>query len=116
MVAQELEIAVAWGLPDLHQLGCGAQIHGESLKFKESNKKMQGTSLVIQWLRLFLPMQREWVQSLVGELRTHKCCGQKNEYVIQKQYCNEFNEDFKNGQHQNKKFFKSIYIIEGYIS
>ena len=30
-----------------------------------------GTSLVIQWLRLCLPMQRLWVQSLVGELRSH---------------------------------------------
>ena len=29
------------------------------------------TSLVIQWLRLVLPMQAVWVQPLVGELRSH---------------------------------------------
>ena len=29
--------------------------------------------------------------------------GQKNQKVKQKQYCNEFNKDFKNGPHQKKK-------------
>ena len=30
-----------------------------------------GTSLVIQWLAIHLPMQGTQVQSLVGELRSH---------------------------------------------
>ena len=30
-----------------------------------------GTSLVVQWLRIHLPMQETQVQSLVGELRSH---------------------------------------------
>jgi len=30
-----------------------------------------GTSLAVQWLRLHLPMQGVWVQSLVRELRSH---------------------------------------------
>ena len=30
-----------------------------------------GTSLVVQWLRIHLSMQRAWVWSLVGELRSH---------------------------------------------
>ena len=29
------------------------------------------TSLVFQWFRLCLPMQKSWVRSLVGELRPH---------------------------------------------
>ena len=29
------------------------------------------TSLVVQWLRLRLSMQRLWVRSLVGELKSH---------------------------------------------
>ena len=29
------------------------------------------TSLMVQWLRIHLPMQRTQVQSLVGELRPH---------------------------------------------
>ena len=29
------------------------------------------TSLVVQWLRICLPMQGMWVQALVGELRSH---------------------------------------------
>ena len=53
------------------------------------------TSLVGQWLRLCLPMQGVWVQSLVGELRSHVSCGQK-EQKINKQYCNKFNKYFKN--------------------
>ena len=28
---------------------------------------VQGTSLVVQWLRLHLPMQEVWVQPLVGD-------------------------------------------------
>ena len=36
-----------------------------------------GTSLVVLWLRLCLPMQGEGVQSLVRELRSHVPHGQK---------------------------------------
>ena len=32
---------------------------------------MPGTFLVVQWLRLCLPMQGTWVESLVQELRYH---------------------------------------------
>ena len=35
------------------------------------------TSLVVQWLRLCLPMQEVRVRSLVGELRSHMPRGQK---------------------------------------
>ena len=38
-------------------------------------KVITGTSLVVQWLRIHLPMQGTWVQSLVGELRSHKPLG-----------------------------------------
>ena len=31
----------------------------------------QGTSLVVQWLRVHLPMQGTQVPSLIGELRSH---------------------------------------------
>ena len=30
-----------------------------------------GTSLVVQWLGIHLPMEGMWVQSLVGDLRYH---------------------------------------------
>ena len=36
-----------------------------------------GTFLVVQWLRLCLPMQRVWILSLVGEVRSHIPRGQK---------------------------------------
>jgi len=44
------------------------------------------TSLVVQWLRLCLPVQEAGVQSLVGELRFHMQWGivkffLKNKYV-----------------------------------
>ena len=47
-----------------------------------------------------------WVRSLVGKLRSHKPRGQKNQGTKQKQYCNKFNKDFKNGSHQKKKNLK----------
>ena len=36
-----------------------------------SNTGFPETSLVVQWLRLRLPMQRLWVRSQVGELKSH---------------------------------------------
>ena len=39
--------------------------------------KTTGSSLMVQWLRLRLPMQGVRVRSLVGELRSHMPHGQK---------------------------------------
>jgi len=44
---------------------------------KESEKQYMGTSLVVQQLRLNLPMQGVWVQSLTGKLRSHMMGGKK---------------------------------------
>ena len=41
----------------------------------------RGTSLVVQWLRIHPPMQGVRVQSLVGELRSHKTQGQKSQNI-----------------------------------
>ena len=40
-------------------------------------KTLLGTSLMIQWLRICLPMQGTWVWSLVRELRSHMPQGNK---------------------------------------
>ena len=40
-----------------------------------SKKEHSGTSLVVQWLRICLLTQGTWVQSLVGELRSHMLQG-----------------------------------------
>ena len=34
-------------------------------------EKKRRTALVVQWIRIRLPMQGTWVQSLVRELRSH---------------------------------------------
>ena len=39
--------------------------------------KLGGNSLVVQWLRLRLPMQGVRVQSLIRELRSHTLLGQE---------------------------------------
>ena len=54
-------------------------------------------------------MQEVQVWSLVGELRSHKSIGQKNQNIKQKQECNKFNKGFKNGSHK-KKSSKKIKI------
>ena len=45
--------------------------------YQKKKKKIQqeGTSLVIQWLRICLAMQGMWVRSLVRELRFHMLQG-----------------------------------------
>ena len=60
----------------------------------------QGTFLMIEWLRLHLPMQRVWVQSLFGKVRSHMPRGQKKN---PKQHCKKFNKDLKNGPLKKKK-------------
>ena len=42
-----------------------------------------------------LAMQGVWIHSLVWELRSPVPCGQKNQNVKQKQYCNKFNKELK---------------------
>ena len=39
--------------------------------------------------------------------------GQKNQNVKQKQYCNKFNKDFKNGPHQKKVLKKKKSLHDG---
>ena len=58
------------------------------------------TPLALRWLRLHLPMQRVWVPPLTGKLRFRMLPGQNRK---QKQNCNKFKKDFKNGPHQKKK-------------
>ena len=64
-------------------------------------KMSPGTSLAVQRLRLGLSMQGVGVWSLVGELRSQHALQPKNQNTKQKQYCNKFDKDFKNGLHQN---------------
>jgi len=63
-------------------------------------------------------MQGVWVQSLVGELRSPMPPSQKNQNIKQKQYCNTFNKDFKNGPHQKKKsnLKKKLVKLEFHLS
>ena len=62
-----------------------------------------GTSLVVQWLRLNLPMRAIQVQSLAKI--PHALCP-INQNIKEKQYCNKFNKDFKNDPHQKPNLFK----------
>ena len=57
---------------------------------------------MVQWLRPCLPVQRAWDQSLAGKLKSHTYLGPKNQNIKQKQHCNKFNKDFKNGPHLKK--------------
>ena len=60
--------------------------------------------MLVQWLRLRLPMLGVQVQYLVRELTSHMPGvgdgGAKNENIKQKQYCCEFNKDFTNDPYQ----------------
>ena len=41
------------------------------MKLTKRKSLIEGTSLVAQCLRIYLPVQETWVQSLVRELRLH---------------------------------------------
>ena len=55
----------------------GVHVPFWTMFFSAIKKNEIGTSLLVQWLRLRLPMQGVRVQSLVGELRSHMPRGQK---------------------------------------
>ena len=61
-----------------------------------------GTSPVVQWLRLHLPVQEMHVWSLIGQLRSHMPGGQNNQNKKKEQYRNKFNKDFKKMIHIKK--------------
>ena len=69
----------AWAVSSLratHLVGQNDDTGERSTHFSGNIDKIKqreppGTSLVVQWLRFRLPMQGEWVQSLVGELRSY---------------------------------------------
>ena len=61
------------------------------------------TSLELQRLGLPFPMQRGWVQSLIGELKSHMPHSQSTKNIKQKQYRYKFNNLFKNGPHRKKE-------------
>ena len=73
--------------------------------------KIKGTSLSVHWLRLHLPMQEVWVQSLVEELRSHMTQGQKKQNVKQTQYCNKFNKDL-----DKKVYVLSMCTVQGMVN
>ena len=73
-------------------------------------KLFYGTFLVVQWLRLHIPMQQLWARSLVGELRFPHALWPKNQNKEQKQYCNKFNTDLKM-IHIKKKILKKQNIF-----
>ena len=80
---------------------CGHNLHILGVTFSASVFHLTvfvwGTSLVVWWLRLHLPMKGVQVQSLVGELKSHMPHDQKHkkEREREKQYCNKFNRCFK---------------------
>lgn len=48
----------------------------KSLEYNASKlKETSWTSLLVQWLSTCLPKQEVWVQSLVGNLKSHMLCG-----------------------------------------
>ena len=72
------------------------------LAFSSVKTTLYGISLAVQWLRLRLRCRGCGL--IPGqELRSHMPCGQKSQNIKQKQYCNRFNEDFKNGPHTHTK-------------
>ena len=89
-------------------------------KLPHSKIRLSGTSLVVQRLRLPLPMQGAWVRSLVEELGSHmphskKKKKERKKHKQQKQYCNKFRKDFKKwstSKHLKKQARKqrSVYL------
>ena len=75
----------------------GQSMHAASVSSLRQRQHLRntapGASLLVQWLRLHLPMPGVWVQLLLGELRSHLPYDQN---VKQKQCCSKFSKGLKN--------------------
>ena len=69
------------------------------------NDKQTGTSLVVQWLRLCLQCRGRGFNPWIGN-KDPTCLKAKTQNIKQKQYCNQFNKDVKNGPPQKKNVKK----------
>ena len=77
-----------------------------------------GTSLVVQWLRICLPKQGTWVQSLVRELRSHMPWGSyvyelqpEQAHAAMKTQCSQIIIiHFKKKNHTNCKKKKKVMV------
>ena len=67
MLGFSLFLTLPWGLPPSVWCKLGESVGNQ-------DHKHAGTSLVVQWLRLHLPMQGTRVRSLVGELKCPTLC------------------------------------------
>ena len=77
-------------------------------------KAFSRDSLVVQWLRLCLSMQGGKFDPLLGN-SCPTCFIAKIKRTRQKQCCNKFNRDFKNGPHK-KRFLKKLLVIAIFLN
>ena len=66
----------------------------ENCLYISIKNKTSRTSLIVQWVRLCLPMQGYRFRSLVRGLRSHVPLSQNPQNIKQKQYYNKLNKDF----------------------
>ena len=72
---------------------------------------MRGGAFLAVWVKTSPSSAGAVGSVLVEEIRSHKPCSRRNQSINQKQYCSKFNEDFKNGPHQNKNLLKKISVV-----
>ena len=65
-----------------------------------SSKECQGTSPEVQWLRPRLPMQGVGGSTPGQGTKIPYASQPKKQNIKQRQYCNKFKNDFKNGPYQ----------------
>ena len=84
--------------------------------------KESGNSLVVQWSELSAFTARAWVQSLVGELRSHKLHGMagKKKRIITLQYISTSSQNFRipekilKKSKEIKQVIKQAYLFNKY--
>ena len=73
-----------WANSGRWRTGKPAEVQSKGLKSVRHNLVTEELQLVVQWLRLCLPMQGLWVRSPVREPRSHMPCDPKNQMIKQK--------------------------------
>ena len=74
-----------------------------SYRILNKSDSFTGSSLVVQWLKTSLSIAGGAGLISGRGAKIPHASWPKNQNIKQKQYCNKFNKDFKNGPHQKNK-------------
>ena len=101
-----------WMVTAVHSVLLESQAPQCSVLVLAFESDIGGTSLVVQWLRLCLPVQGMKIWSWVGEPRSHGPCGQKSKTLNRSNIVPDAIKTYKRETSENRKSWRKVRALE----